>query len=63
MTKFKFSLEDKVKLTHSDEHGDVIGRSEYINSEPTYLIRYVAGDGRQIESWWAEDALMPMEVI
>lgn len=56
---FKFELGSKVKITASDEVGDVIGRAEYSAASNTYLIRYKAGDGRAVESWWNEDALEP----
>ena len=55
--KFEFALGDRVSLTESGETGEIIARGQYINSNPTYLIRYVAGDGRQTEQWWAEDAI------
>ncbi len=40
------------------EQGEVIGRSEY-STTPTksYLVRYKAGDGRQVEEWFTEDAI------
>ena len=54
---FKYNLSDYVGLIGSDENGQIIGRSEYVNSEPQYLIRYMAADGRLVEAWWDEDAL------
>lgn len=39
------------------EVGEVIGRAEYIAAETSYYVRYVAGDGRAVESWWGEGAL------
>ncbi len=57
MGNFKFKIGERVKLTESDEAGRVIGRAEYDYSENNYLLRYRAGDGRQIESWWGESAL------
>lgn len=58
MEQFKFKLGDRVRLTESGEDGAVVGRAEYSNSSNTYLIRYKAGDGRQVEQWWQEDALL-----
>ncbi|WP_313609855.1 hypothetical protein [Rhizobium sp.] len=42
------------------ETGVVIGRSQYTNCNPQYLVRYVAADGRQIEEWLAEDAIVAL---
>lgn len=54
---FKFGLGDKVRLSLSAEPGQIIGRAEYMNSMNSYLVRYLAGDGRAVESWWQEDAI------
>lgn len=54
---FKFELNQEVKIFRSEEHGVVIGRAEYANGLNNYLVRYVAADGRAVESWWQEDAL------
>jgi len=55
---FDYKLGDRVDLTESDESGGlIIGRAQYTNSNPAYLVRYVAGDGRQVENWISEDAL------
>lgn len=57
MRSFKFDLGQRVSIASSDENGEVIGRAEYATSENTYLLRYRAGDGRAVESWWSESAL------
>ncbi|MCH4539120.1 hypothetical protein [Ochrobactrum sp. A-1] len=57
MNTLVFNLRDRVKLAESGETGEIIGRSQYTTDEPRYLIRYKAGDGRQVESWWGESAL------
>lgn len=54
---FKFELKQKVSISASGETGEVIGRAEYSNAEDGYLVRYKAGDGRAVESWWTEQAL------
>jgi hypothetical protein len=54
---FAFKLEDMVKLDQSNEVGVIVGRAHYVDSNPTYYIRYKAADGRLIESWWNESAL------
>lgn len=54
---FAFSLKQRVILVESSEKGTVIGRGEFSHSENTYLVRYRAGDGRQIDEWWGESAL------
>lgn len=56
-TAFNFSLGQLVKLERSQEEGEVIARSEYLTSEPCYLVRYQAADGRQVEAWWGESAV------
>ncbi|NMW25330.1 hypothetical protein HFP05_13485 [Rhodanobacter denitrificans] len=54
---FEFELNQQVSLRSSGEQGSVIGRAEYIECTPTYLIRYKAADGRAAESWWSGSAL------
>lgn len=56
-TDFKFALHSTVGFTESAEAGIVIGRAEFTNISPQYLIRYQAGDSRMTESWWDEDSL------
>ena len=46
-----------VKLITSDEVGTIVGRAEYLNSEPSYYVRYKAADGRQTECWWSSSAV------
>lgn len=54
---FAFELGQKVGLTLTLERGIVIGRAEYTDNSPQYLVRYAAGDGRQVEDWWAASAI------
>lgn len=54
---FKFGLGERVALVESDESGEVIAYAQYLYNERQYLVRYCAGDGRQVEAWWAESAL------
>ncbi len=54
---FAFKLGDAVKL-ESGERCTVIGRAHYLDSNPQYMVRYVAADGRMTECWWAESALV-----
>jgi len=56
---FRFELGDNVGIIVSSERGMVIARAEYLESEPQYLLRYKAADGRACEAWWAENALTP----
>lgn len=58
---FDFKLGDNVTLALSGETGTVVGRASYINANPSYLVRYVAGDGRQVENWLSEEALHAKE--
>lgn len=54
---FKHKLKAQVRLVDSGEVGTVIGRAESIDGKPQYSIRYMAADGRQVESWWADSAI------
>ena len=56
---FQFALGSKVAVTCSGETGEVMGRAEYSNSTNSYLVRYQSADGRAVEAWWQEDALLP----
>ena len=56
MQKFAFELGDQVELS-SGEKGVVVARAEYMESEPSYYIRYVAADGRLTECWWSGKAI------
>lgn len=51
---FKFNLGQRVKLIESFEEGTVTARAEYANpTRQMFMIRYRAGDNRQVENWWA----------
>lgn len=54
---FKFELAEVVDISVSGETGAIIGRAEYAESDPSYLVRYKAADGRAVESWWSEGAI------
>ena len=54
---FDFDLGARIRLAGSNETGTVIGRAEYVDGNPTYLIRYQAGDSRLTEAWWAQSAI------
>lgn len=56
--KFTFELGQMVKIEDSNEIGKVTGRAEYQNAENSYYLRYKAGDGRAVEAWWPESALV-----
>lgn len=57
MKKWKFDMGAALAVDASGETGLVIGRAEFDNAENSYLLRYKAGDGRAVESWWGESAL------
>lgn len=59
MDIYKFNLNDIVKLEMTEERGRVIGRAEYAETAPRYLVRFVAGDGRQVEDWFTAEAIRP----
>lgn len=58
---FDYKLGDGVSLKLSGEAGEIVGRAHYTNMNPQYLVRYIAADGRQIESWLAEDSIAASE--
>lgn len=60
---FVFTLGDRVKLILSGEQGSVIGRAEYSDTINQYRVRYLAADGRQVEDWFAEDAIVGNPVV
>lgn len=53
----KFELSRTVRLIETAETGTVIARAEYLTAENSYLVRYRAADGRQVENWWGESAI------
>jgi hypothetical protein len=55
---FKFELTSPVMVQVSGEAGEVIGRAQYTAMENQYWVRYKAADGRAVEAWWAESALV-----
>jgi len=57
MSNFEFENGERVIIACSGEQGVIIGRAEYSTSENQYYLRYKAGDGRAVDSWWAESAL------
>ncbi len=56
---FKFDIGSRVALTESGgtEEGRVVGQARYEDASDGFLIRYRAGDGRQVELWWNENAI------
>lgn len=50
-------LGSRVELVESGERGVVVGVSRFTYSAPSALVRYRAGDGSQVETWWSFDAL------
>lgn len=58
MSGFKYELGRRVVIAESGEEGEVMARADYSYSENSYYIRYKAADGRAVESWWGESALV-----
>lgn len=58
---FKYQLGQKAIIKASGEHGEIIGRAEYAESENMYQIRYQAADGRAVENWWSVSAIQSVE--
>lgn len=57
---FLFELNSGVMIATSGETGTVIGRAEYVASEPNYCLRYKTAQGVAEQSWWPESALVPV---
>jgi len=55
---FRFSFKSKVQIVQSGEEGIVTARAEFCNGESEYLVRYKAADGRAVEQWWKDSALV-----
>lgn len=61
MPEFAFSLNEQVKLVLSGEKGVVLGIAKYVETNPSFYVRFVAADGRQCEGWFSEQALVTNE--
>lgn len=53
--RFKHKLGADVSLILSTERGQIIGRAEYTDQVPSYLVRYVNAQGVQTEAWLRAD--------
>lgn len=60
---FKFKLNCEVIIAASGERGVVVGRAEFTDGKPQYLIRYMAADGRAVEVWWNQSALTTHDLL
>jgi len=61
MATFKFELGALASISIngvSGETGEIIARAEYTNAENMYFLRYIAADGRAVQQWWTESALV-----
>lgn len=63
MNQFKFYLGEHAKILISGENGVIIGRSQYLNHQTGYLLRYVNTQGCACETWFDEDALGSMTTL
>jgi hypothetical protein len=57
-SKYFFELGDTVWIECSGEKGMIVARSESLESDNQYFVRYKASDGRAVEGWWSERALL-----
>ncbi len=55
---FEFELGANVEIIASKEYGEIVARAQYSTGENQYLLRYKAGDGRAVEAWWGESAIV-----
>lgn len=58
MEKTLYGQSETVRMIASEEKGAIIGRAEYLHDETRYLVRYKAADGRQVEDWWGQSAII-----
>jgi hypothetical protein len=56
-TGFAFALGEEVELALSGEEGIVIGRAEYTDEAPSFYVRYVDSDGKQVTGWMSASAI------
>lgn len=63
MKTFAFEHNEPVRLDGTTERGKVVGRADFPNKCNQYSVRYTAADGRLIESWWDEDALVSEKAL
>lgn len=59
---FKFEIGQSVAIACSGERGIVIGRAQYQDDGDGYFVRYCSAIGTAASSWWAESALVAVEV-
>jgi hypothetical protein len=55
--KFKFRLNQKIRISDSGETGTVIGRADFTDRKKEYEIRYKANNGCHTQRWMSEAAL------
>lgn len=58
MSQFRFDMKEALQIEASGERGTVVGRAEYVTAENQYYLRYKSADGRAVEGWWGESALI-----
>ena len=54
---FRFELNQNVVISVSGEAGVVIGRTEAVNQEANYQVRYKDAEGKAEVVWWTESSL------
>lgn len=52
--QWDFKLTEHVQLVGSKEKGTVIGRAHYLDSNPSYYVRYVTARGEFAKGWFDE---------
>jgi hypothetical protein len=52
-------INQNVQLALSGELGVIIGKATYRDLPDSYLVRYVAADGRQVQDWFENSAIEP----
>lgn len=53
----RYPLGAELRITCSDERGQVIGRGDSTDGEATYLLRYMQANGIARDEWWPESAI------
>lgn len=61
-SKFKYELNQAVRVAISGEDGYVKARAEYATFANQYLLHYRAADGRAVDSWFDESELTTVQL-
>ena len=58
---YVFDIGQQVAFSTSKNPGTVVGRAEYIDSAPSYYVRFIDGHGDQKKEWFSESDIAPAD--